>query len=104
MLVVPLASVASQTLNIVLANVNCQIKVYQLNTGVYFDLVAGGTPITNTARCLTDTRLIRNRGYLGFPGDFVFIDTQGSDDPVYSGLGSRWVLLYLEAADFDAAS
>jgi hypothetical protein len=37
--------------------------------------------------------------YLGFIGDLSFTDTQGTSDPVYTGLGSRFVLLYLEASD-----
>jgi hypothetical protein len=32
----------------------------------------------------------------------VFFDTQGRSDPVYAGLGTRWVLLYLDSADVEA--
>ena len=34
--------------------------------------------------------------YLGFSGWLVFVDTQGSEDPQYAGLGTRWVLVYLD--------
>jgi hypothetical protein len=34
--------------------------------------------------------------YLGFTGDLTFIDAEGADDPQYSGLGSRWQLVYIE--------
>ena len=33
--------------------------------------------------------------YLGFVGELFFLDTQGSNDPVYTGLGSRYLLLYV---------
>lgn len=34
--------------------------------------------------------------YLGLGGDFVFVDTQGSDDPTYDGLNSRYVLVFVD--------
>lgn len=46
--------------------------------------------------CRNLVYLVRE-AYLGFAGDFAFVDTAGSDDPQYSGLGTRWQLLYMEA-------
>lgn len=117
MLLVPLSAVASQTLSIVLAGQNCQIAVYQkqpivdeygVAAGLFFDLIVGGVPITNTVRCLDRTPLLLDRQYLGFIGDFWFVDTTATEGgpptfngvpPFYTGLGSQFVLLYLEAAD-----
>ena len=113
MQVVPLIPQPSITLQVVLDGQQCQIAIYSKtgyeysdtpgftvpNTNLYFDLIAGGVPITNTAICLDGHRLLINRQYLGFVGDFVFIDTQGNDDPQWQGLGARFVLLYLEADD-----
>lgn len=99
---IPLAAVPAQTLNVILGNQNCQVKVYQKTTGVYLDLAVNGTPITNTVRCVVSTRLLLDRGYTGFVGDIGFIDTQGSDDPTFTGLGTRWLLIYLEASDLAA--
>jgi hypothetical protein len=39
------------------------------------------------------------REYVGFVGNILFIDTQGSDDPSYEGMGSRFTLNYLTAAE-----
>lgn len=112
MLTIPLAPVASQTLQFVAAGQNCQMSVYTndgfdyadptLNTEkeyIAIDFAYNGIQVTNTQNCLNVTRLLKNRTYLGFVGDFMFVDTQGSDDPQFTGLGSRWVLLYLEASD-----
>lgn len=99
MLQVPLNAVPSQTFGIVLAGQNCQMAVYQKTTGLYLDLIVNGTPILNTMRCVEGARLLLDRQYLGVIGDFGFIDTQGNSDPDYTGLGSRWQLLYLEASD-----
>lgn len=103
MLQMPLNAIPAQNFNTVLAGQNCTISVYQKTTGVYMDLISNGTPITKAVRCVEGARLLLDRGYLGFIGDFGFIDTQGNSDPVYTGLGSRWQLLYLEASDLAAA-
>jgi len=50
-----------------------------------------------------------DRTYLGVVGDFMFLDTQGSGPPTfngsppyYTGLGTQFLLLYLEASDLAA--
>ena len=40
------------------------------------------------------------REYAGFSGNLVFIGTQGSSDPSYDGLGSRFNLVYLTAEEY----
>lgn len=104
MMTVPLAAVASQQFGITLNGQACQITVYQKTTGLYFDLLFNGDPITNTVRCLNFARLLQDRQYLGFSGDFMFVDTQGDTDPTYTGLGARYQLIYLEAADLAAST
>lgn len=112
MMIVPLSAVASQTLQFVAGGQNCQMSVYTLDGYDYtdaslqtpkeyiaIDFAYNGIEVTNTQNCLNETRLLKNRQYLGFVGDFMFVDTQGADDPQYNGLGSRWVLMYLEASD-----
>ena len=94
---VPLAPVPSQTLTVVLNGQNCEIQLRTLATGLYFDLTADGRVITTTVVCRNLARLLLDRAYLGFVGDFMFRDTQGADDPEFAGLGTRWVLIYDEA-------
>ena len=43
--------------------------------------------------CLNEVGLVRE-SYLGFVGQLVFVDMQGSSDPTYDGLGSRYLLTY----------
>lgn len=118
MQIVPLAPNPNQTLQIVLAGQNCSIELrsldgYATTDTVSFDgaqpyiaftLDVSGVSITRTQNCLNRKRLLINRQYLGFVGDFMFIDTQGQDDPQYTGLGTRWQLVYIEAADLEAAA
>jgi hypothetical protein len=93
MQVIPLTAVASQSFTIQLNGQNCEINIYQKSTGLYFDLILNGSGIVNTMICLNAVGLVREI-YLGFIGQLVFIDTQGTDDPYYTGLGSRYILTY----------
>jgi hypothetical protein len=101
-LIIPLQAVPNQTLTTLIGNQNCRINVYQKFFGLYLDLAIGAVPIVLGVICEDANRLVRYN-YLGFVGDLAFIDTQGADDPVYTGLGSRFQLVYLEAADLVAA-
>lgn len=120
MQVIPLSAVASQTRQFVVAGQNCQLSVYT-NDGydyadatlqtpkpyIAIDFAYNGIPVTNTQNCLVLARLLKNRQYLGFVGDFMFVDTQAptgssGSDPEWEGLGTRWLLLYLEASDLPA--
>lgn len=90
---IPLSATPSQTLNVVLGGQNIRIDVQQRRTGVYLNVWQNDTQVVAGALAVTGTYIIR-ADYLGLPGDFAFIDLQGSDDPDYSGFGSRWVLYY----------
>ena len=107
MLIIPTVPAWAQQLETTLAGQNCEISIYQKSTGLYLDLTANGTLIIAGALCLDRNRIVRSV-YLGFIGDLFFWDTQAftnaagqfvAADPVYSGLGSQFQLMYLEATD-----
>ena len=91
---IDLSAVPAQKLSVTLNNQDCQISVYQLFTGLFVDLVANGTPIFTCRLANDKVNLARNQAYNGFSGQLFFVDQQGTDDPVYTGLGTRFVLLY----------
>ncbi len=95
---IPLQAVPSQTVSVLLGGQNCQIAVYQKSTGLYLDLSVNNAPIVTTVICRDRVRLVR-QVYRGFVGDLTFADMQGLSDPDYTGLGGRFLLVYLEAAD-----
>ena len=95
---IPLQSVPSQTLSVLLGGQNCQIAVYQKSTGLYLDLSINNAPLLTTVMCRDRVRLVRQT-YHGFAGDLTFVDTQGFSDPSYTGLGGRFILVYLEGLD-----
>lgn len=119
MMQIPLEAVASQTLQTVVGGQSVSLAIYTKvgydftdstlstpNTNLYMDVSYNGITLTTAQICLNEKRILINRQYLGFVGDFMFIDSQGDLDPVYTGLagtdGGRYWLLYLEAADLAA--
>jgi hypothetical protein len=99
--VVPIQSKASQVLFANLGGQNVQLNIYQKSTGLFLDLFVNNTPVLLGVICENVNRIVRD-AYFKFAGDFVFLDTQGTDSPFYTGLGTRWVLFYLTAADLAA--
>ncbi|CUK22902.1 phage baseplate plug family protein [Achromobacter xylosoxidans] len=95
---IPLRAVPAQACSVVLGGQNCQVSVYQKSTGVYLDLQVNHEPVAMAVLCHDRVWLIREI-YSGFVGDLTFVDTQGRDDPAYTGLGSRFQLMYRESTD-----
>lgn len=102
MQIIPILATPNQTLAVQLNNQSCQINIYQKSTGMFFDLYVSGGLVIGGVICLNQNRIVRSL-YLGFLGDFIFVDTQGTTDPVYTGLGSRYQLVYLDPADLAGA-
>jgi len=90
---IPINAVPSQSFTVQLGGQNCDINIYQKNTGLFFDMVVNDTPCVNTVICLNLVGLVRE-AYYGFIGQLAFVDTKGTSDPEYSGLGTRYVLVY----------
>ena len=90
---IPIVAVPYQSFTIQLNGQNCGINIYQLETGLYFDLTVNNQSIVNTMICLNLVGLVREE-YLGFVGQLAFVDTKGNSDPTYDGLGTRYQLIY----------
>lgn len=94
--VVPLSAVPAQVLAVTLAQQACTIRVYQKAFGIFLDLYVDGRAIVLGVQCEDRNRVVRD-AYRGFTGDLLFVDTQGRDDPYYTGLGGRYVLLWVSS-------
>lgn len=121
MLTLPLAAVPSQNFAAALAGQAVSINLYLLGAGaaaaLFLDLIANGVPIFTARQAraygalpsTTAPFMLAGRHYLGFQGDLLFLDTQANgsnvppEDPRFSGLGTRWLLLYFSQADLQAA-
>ena len=98
---IALQSVPSQQTQVVLDGQSCAISVYVKNQSMFLDLSVNGVQIAYAVQCKNLVSLVPT-SYLGFSGWLMFFDTQGTDDPIYTGLGMRWVMLYLDLADLEA--
>jgi hypothetical protein len=96
---VPLQPVPSQSTKVVLGGQNCQLLINQKPQGIFVDINADGVDIV-TSVIARDAVPLVCREYTGFAGNLLFIDTQGSDDPAYAGLGDRFSLVYLTAEEY----
>jgi hypothetical protein len=91
---IPLAAVPSQTLTTMLNGQNCQITLTTRRTGLFMDLSVNNIPVAVGNLCEDRNQMVI-KAYLGFIGCFIFSDLQGASDPVYTGLGTRYILSYL---------
>ena len=94
MVTIPIQAVGNQTLNVTLNNQNVQIGLYQKRLGLFVDTYVNGTAISLGVLAHDWNPLVKCT-YNGFSGQLLFVDTQGTDDPTYDGLGARYVLVYL---------
>lgn len=101
MLKIPVEAIPNQTFNISLNDQNCTIHLYQRGDFLYMDLSVNATPIRQGMICLVDVSLL-NYPTIGFSGYLFFSDLSGKGGtPVYSDLGSRYVLFYATEEEMD---
>lgn len=89
---IPLSATPSQSLQSqVTPDKKANITLRWLADKLYFSLDG---VVTNRV-CRDRARLLLDAQYHEFGGDFMFVDTQGSGDPVWTGLGARYILVYV---------
>lgn len=98
MQLIPIKAVPNQTFIVSLDGQTCQINIYQKSTGLFVDVYINNDLVIAGVLARNLCRIVLGR-YLGFSGDLMFIDNQGSSDPIYGGLGDRYVLAYLSASE-----
>jgi hypothetical protein len=96
--IVPLQALPNQQVQCQLGGQAVTLNIYQQAYGLYVDVYVGGSAIVQGVIAENLNRIVRS-AYLGFSGDFCFWDTQGTSNPVYTGLGARYQLVYLTAAE-----
>lgn len=93
--VIPIVAVAFQSVQVPLSGQQFQLDIQQRSTGLYMTIIMNNSQIISGVLCQDRTWIVRRACY-GLPGDFTFVDMQGTNDPSYDGLGSRYVLFYQE--------
>lgn len=91
---ITLQQTPSQQLDVSLNEQACTLNIRQLSGDIYVDLYVDSKPVVLGALARDRVGLTRH-AYLPFKGEVLFVDTHGSEDPQYTGIGGRWQLLYL---------
>lgn len=91
--VIPLPALANQTFTCVLDTQQAQFNLSTTEEGLFADIVYNGVSIAAGRLCLDRTNL-NSSPYTGLPQGLYFVDTLGTTDPVYTGFGTRYLLIY----------
>lgn len=94
MLLIPLSQVPNQATMVSLNDQVTQINIYQKQLWLYVDVYVSNDLIVKGVIAQNKNLIVRS-AYLGFQGDFAFLDTEAEEDPEYTGLGLRWQLCYI---------
>lgn len=90
MKIIPLEAVPNQRVSIILDSTAYTIEVLTRNDRLYVTIWAEAQRILANRFLACYAPLIR---------EFVLIDLDGTEDPVYNGLGTRWLLAFAEESD-----
>lgn len=93
MITIPLLQHPNQTFDIALNGQYCTITLLWRTTGLFFGLAVNGKQIADSVHCQHNQPVIW-ADYRGFIGTIRFFDTQGTSDPVWNSLGTRYELRY----------
>lgn len=99
MMQIPLQAIPVQTVSVALDGQSVQISLRQQPNGLFVDVTSDGVNINFNVLALNRNPLIR-QPYRGFSGQLMFRDVQGNSDPDYTGLASRFELIYLTEAEY----
>lgn len=96
---IPVQPVPNQGFQCTLGGQSVALSIYQTDYGLFMDVFSNGAAVIAGTICEDLNPVVRD-AYLGFVGDLTFFDTTGAGaDPIYTGLGARFVLIYLETSD-----
>lgn len=89
------AGKASQVINTPVGNAVATFALSQKGGSLFADVALAGNTVAAGVAILDGVPIINN-AYSGFPGDVAIVDTQGSTKPNYTGLGSRYQLVWVQ--------
>lgn len=94
-MIIPLEALPNQKLTINLNNQNCVFEFVTRGKNIYMNLSVDNQEVVNGVICLNKVDLIQYN-YLNFNGRLYFEDLESNLDPYFWGLGTRWVLNYVQ--------
>ena len=96
MIKIPLNPVPSQSIKVVLAGQNCEIKIYYRFGTMYMDLICNNSLVQSGAVCRNRASIVQVANN-NFKGSLHFVDLLGESEPNYKDFQSRYSLLYVGA-------
>ncbi|QCE32927.1 hypothetical protein FAI41_04585 [Acetobacteraceae bacterium] len=90
---IPISALSDQKFTLEIQNQKLQLHLRQRKYGLYCDLWINDVLRLAGRLCLDRTFLLQD-STRPLQGDFIFIDTQGQEDPDYSALGERFKLYF----------
>lgn len=98
MVKIPLKSIPSQKLRVVLDGQNCTISVYYRFGNTYLDLIVGDVVVEQGAICRNRASIIKIANNT-FKGTLHFLDMLGDNDPYYADFGDRYRLFFVSETE-----
>lgn len=93
--IIPVEAVASQSVAFTIGGQRLRLEIAQKAFGIFVNVYANDALVIGGVLARNFTRIVRS-AYLGLAGDFFFYDTQGTSDPYYDQLGTRFLLYYTD--------
>lgn len=91
---IPLSQLPNQEFTVLLDDQRCTINLYQKGLYMYLDLTVDGELVSVGNICQDGASILQSPTPL-FNGSLHFYDLQGTKHPVYSGLGTRYLLVFV---------
>lgn len=92
---IPIADERSQKVTTTLGQQVVDIVLTMRLGKLYVDIKANRVPVVSGRVCLNGEPIV-NEAFRPFDGELYFEDLQGNDDPVFGGLGKRYVLRWVK--------
>ena len=93
---IPLQPVDAQTLTVMLDGKNYRISLTQKPKCLFADITVDGVSVAASVIARDCVQLVP----VSYGGNLIFVDSQGSSDPTFAGIGSRFELIYLTAEEY----
>lgn len=98
MVEIPVSAIPFQEFSVVLDDQNCTIVLRQIAESLFCDLTVDERVVFQGRICEINAPINLYHSRF-FKGSLIFVDTKGSDNPQYDGLGDRWVLIYISESE-----
>ena len=91
---IPISDERSQKLTTTLGKQVVDIVLTMRLGKLYADVRANRVPVVSGRVCLNREPIV-NEAFRPFDGELYFEDLQGNEDPVFGGLGKRYILRWV---------